>query len=170
MTDPWALHIGGRSTPLLYWSGSGQLLTQQGTYPLYIYFYPSTEHSQFPLDGLRPTAGVRGNGWICTAPGVTQYLNLSGTIYGGWSSTEGSLMSFRLDEPLVVNLGGPRPGYFDLFGRWQGPELVMNDRENPGSQFRSGLRIEQASVRLNWGSRSDFKERCARGTGSESHP
>ena len=30
VTDPWALHIGGRWTPLLYWSGSGKLVTKHG--------------------------------------------------------------------------------------------------------------------------------------------
>jgi hypothetical protein len=169
VTDPWAIHIGGRSTPLLYWSGSGKLVTTHGTYPLYIFFYPSTRSSQLHLDGLRPTGGVQGNGWICTAPAVTQYLELSGTIYGGWRSTEGSVMNFRLLEPNIVDLGGPRRGYFDLYGRWQGPELVMNDRGIPGNTFRSGLRIEHATVTLDWGRRSDFKARCSRATNSESH-
>jgi hypothetical protein len=27
LTCPWALHMGGRWTPLLYWSGSGKLAT-----------------------------------------------------------------------------------------------------------------------------------------------
>jgi len=31
--DPWALHLGGRSTPLLTWQGSGKLLTKSGSYP-----------------------------------------------------------------------------------------------------------------------------------------
>jgi len=31
--DPWSFHIGGRWTPLLYWSGSGKLVTKGGTYP-----------------------------------------------------------------------------------------------------------------------------------------
>lgn len=169
VTDPWALHIGGRSTPLLYWSGSGQLVAQHGTYPLYIFFHPATDHSQLPLDGLRPTAGVKGDGWICTAPGVMQHVNLSGTMYGGWGSTDGSLMSFHLEEPLGVGLGESTAGSFDLYGNWQGAELVMSDRESAGSRFRSGLSFEHASVTLNWGSRSHFKARCAQATGSERH-
>src|SRR5690348_6403243 len=37
--NPWALHIGGRSTPLLYWQGSGTVLAKGGkTYPVYLYF------------------------------------------------------------------------------------------------------------------------------------
>jgi hypothetical protein len=168
VTDPWALHIGGRWTPLLYWSGSGKLVTKHGTYPLYISFFPSAHFSGLHSDGLRPTGGVQGSGWMCTSPGVTQYLKLSGTIYGGWRSTADSLMNFRVLEPTILDVG-QRRGYFDLYGRWQGPQLVVNDRGSPGATFRSGLNIEHASVTLGWDRYSDFKARCARATNSESH-
>jgi hypothetical protein len=159
--DPWALHIGGRWTPLLTWQGSGKLHAKGGSeYPLYIYFYPSSHFSRLHLDGLRPAGGVQGAGWLCTSRGVTQRLNLSGTIYGGWRSTEGSLIAFRLLEPKVIDVG-QKQGYFDLSGRFRGPELVMDDRSGYESRFRSGLRIEPASVTLNWGSYSEFKAVCA---------
>jgi hypothetical protein len=159
--DPWSLHIGGRWTPLLTWQGSGKLLTKGGSeYPLYVYFYPSSHFSQLHMDGLRPTGGVQGSGWLCTSRGVAQRLTLSGTIYGGWRSTEGSLIAFRLLEPKVIDVGQGQ-GFFDLTGRWHGPQLVMEDRGAPGSRFRSGLRIEHASVTLNWGSYSDFTAACA---------
>jgi hypothetical protein len=155
--DPWSLHIGGHWTPFLTWQGSGKLLTKAGSeYPLYIYFYPSSHFSQLHMDGLRPTGGVQGAGWLCTSRGVTQQLTLSGTIYAGWRTTEGSLIAFRLLEPKVIDIGQGQ-GFFDLTGKWRGPELVMDDRSNPGARFRSGLRIEHASVALNWGSYSDFK-------------
>ena len=28
--NPWALHIGGRSTPLLYWHGTGTVVAKGG--------------------------------------------------------------------------------------------------------------------------------------------
>jgi len=161
LLDPWALHIGGRFTPFLTWQGSGKLLTKGGgEYPLYVYFYPSSHFSRLHMDGLRPAGGVQGSGWLCTSRGVTQRLTLGGTIYGGWRSTEGSLIGFRLLELKVIDVGQGQ-GYFDLYGKWRGPELVMDDRGNPGGQFRSGLRIEHASVTLDWGSYSDFKAVCA---------
>ena len=45
ITSPWSFHIGGRWTPFLTWSGSGKLVTKNGTYPLYITFYPSSHFS-----------------------------------------------------------------------------------------------------------------------------
>lgn len=166
--NPWSFHIGGRSTPLLYWSGSGKLVTKGGTYPLYVYFYPSSHSSRLHLDGLRPTGGLQGSGWLCTSPGVMQYLKLSGTIYGGWRSTEGSVMDFRLLEQKIIDVG-QRQGFFNLYGRWRGPELVMEDRGEPGSAFRSGLKIEHASVTLDWNSYSDFKTACASATNLPAH-
>ena len=55
LTCPWALHMGGRWTPLLYWSGSGKLATTRDSNPFYLYLYPSSHFSQLHLDGLRPT-------------------------------------------------------------------------------------------------------------------
>lgn len=158
--DPWALHIGGRWTPFLTWHGSGKLLTKGGIeYPLYVSFYPSSHFSQLHLDGLRPTGGLHGSGWLCTAPGVTQYVTLSGTIYGGWRSTDGALMDFRLLEQKIVDVGQGQ-GFFDLIGKWRGPQLIMDDRNHVPNTFRSGLKIEKASVTLEWGTWSDFKATC----------
>lgn len=160
LTSPWAFHIGGRWTPLLYWSGYGKLVTKSGTYPLYVMFYPSARFSRLHLDGLRPTGGLRGTASICTSQGALETLRLGGTVYGGWSSTNDALMQFRASELLIFNVG-QKQGYFDLYGRWRGPELVMDDRGRASGPFRSGLKIEHASIILSEGSFSDFKAACA---------
>ena len=59
-------------------------------------------------------------------------------------------MAMRLLEPTIVDLGQQRAGYFDLVGRWQGSELMLEDHATWSRQFRSGLRIDQASVTLRW--------------------
>lgn len=158
---PWSLHIGQRWTPFLTWQGYGRLVTKSGVqYPLYISLYPSSHFSQLHRDGMRPTGGVQGSGWLCTSPGVVQRLNFNGTIYGGWRSTDGSLMAIRLLEPRIIDVGHRR-GFFDLAGKWQGARLVMAERTDMPEAFRSGLRIEHASVNFNWGTYSQFKELCA---------
>jgi hypothetical protein len=161
ITSPWAFHIGGRYTPLLHWTGYGRLIARNGTYPLYVSFFPSSSFSHLHMDGLRPTGGVRGAGTLCTAPGIFEPLRFSGTIFGGWSTTEGSLMAIRLVETRPSVSGTERLGSFGLYGRWRGQELVMEDRGQPASPFRSGLKIEHASVTLDWGSEAEFKRMCA---------
>ena len=169
LTIPWAFHIGGRWTPLLTWRGSGKLLTKGGIeYPLWVCFYPSAHQSSRVLDGRRATAGVQGLACLCMSPGVTQALELEGTIYGGWRSTEGSLMEFRMHEPKVFDVG-QGAGFFDLYGRWRGPELVMDDRGEPGNTFRSGLRIEHASVTLDWSRFWTCKAACASAANEPAH-
>jgi len=142
------------------WQGSGKLHTKGGVeYPLYLYFYPDSHFSKLHLDGKQPTGGVQGVGWLCTSRGVMQRLNLSGTIYDGWRSTEGSVMAIRLLERRQL-IASQQQGYFDLYGAWRGPELVMDGRDRVGERFRSGLRIEQPSITLDYGSYSDFKAVC----------
>jgi len=160
ITAPWSFHIGGVPTPLLYWSGYGTLHTKGGDYPFYLLLYPGSSFSHLRLDGLRPTGGVQGSASLCTSRGVTQYLKHSGTMYNGWSTTEDALIGIRLLEPKYFDVG-QRRGYFDLDGRWRGQQLVLDDRAAWASTFRSGLKIEHASVTLNPGSYSDFKEACA---------
>lgn len=166
---PWAFHIGGRSTPLLYWSGYGKLVTKGGTYPLFVVLYPSSHSSRLHLDNLRPTGGMQGTASLCTSPGVIEPLKLSGTIYGSWSSTKDALIQFRVLEYRIIDVGQMQ-GYFDLYGRWHGPELVMDDRGRASGKFRSGVKIEHASITLDWGSYSDFKAACANATASPPHP
>ena len=120
------------------------------------------------MDGLRPSGGVQGWGWLCTSRDVSQKLRLSGTIYGAWRTTDGSLMDFRLLEPKVIDVGQGQ-GYFDLVGRWNGPQLVMDSRGSVGNIFRSGLKIEHPSVSLDWGTYSDFKAVCASATNLPAH-
>jgi hypothetical protein len=165
ITAPWSFHIGGVPTPLLYWSGSGTLHTKGGDHPLYVLLYPSPHFSRLRLrsqqgDSLRPTGGVQGSARLCTSRGVSQYLTLSGTIYNGWSTTEGSLINFRLLEWYLFD-SLPDRGYLDLNGRWNGNQLIMDDRGAYAKTFRSGLRIEHASVTLDRGSYSDFSAACA---------
>ncbi|HJT71590.1 MAG TPA: hypothetical protein VJ731_15430 [Terriglobales bacterium] len=51
-------------------------------------------------------------------------------------------------------------GGFALFGRWQGQELVLDDAGEASVLFRTGFKIEQASVRLAGGTRSEFNKAC----------
>ena len=150
LLNPWALHMGGRLTPLLMWRGFGTLRAKGGAeYPIYLYLYPSSHSSRLRLDGLRPTGGLSGQACLCTSP--IQLLDLSGTIYGGWRSTDGALIAFRLLEWRTARdrlLGYPDRGYIDLYGAWRGPNLVMDERGSWSHTFHSGLRLTQVSLTL----------------------
>ena len=161
LLNPWAVRIGGRWTPLLIWTGTGKLVTANGTYPLLVTLNPSAHSSRLHLDGLRPTSGISGWGWLCTPEGKTIRLRLYGTMYGGWRSTDGALTQFRLHERLQNFPSIQDGGYVDLYGYWHGPQLVMDDRSRWSAPFRAGLKIKHASVTLGPGSKAEFTAACA---------
>jgi hypothetical protein len=171
--NPWALHIGGISTPLLYWNGSGTVVAKGGkTYPLYVTFWPG-KPSGFSGGGRRSgkhkNADLSGTGYLCIAPGNIERMKLSGDMYGGYKSTEGSLMDFRVLEwrkPFQIN--PQHRGFFDIAGSWHGSELVMDRPGEQGVPFKSGLFIDNATVTLRPSTYAEFESAC-RNTGKNTH-
>ncbi len=161
LLNPWAIHMGGRWTPLLIWNATGKLVTASGAYPLMVTLSPSPHGSRLRLDGLRSAGGLSGWGWLCTPQGTTVRLRVSGTMYGAWRTTDGALLEFRLIERIRNFPAIQDGGYVDLFGYWHGPQLVMDDRGEWSHPFRSGLIMEHASVSLRAGSKSEFDAACA---------
>jgi hypothetical protein len=84
------------------------LRTKNGKYPLFVTIYPSPGLSSRGghLDGLRSGGGVGGSASLCTSPGVTENLTLSGEIYNAsmatGRTTEGSLLELRVLELTIV--------------------------------------------------------------------
>ena len=163
--DPWAMHMGGSWTPLLYWTGTGNLVTSNGTYPIYVWFFPGSHFSQLHMDGLRPTGGIQGGGSLCESAGKVVPLRLSGTIRGGWKTTEGALIEvdFRVLEKSSLRQAvayARYGGYFRLFGYWHGAKLTMDDRAESSTSSHLGTGIQHASLILTPGSKSDFDTAC----------
>jgi hypothetical protein len=165
LLNPWALHIGGRSTPLLYWHGSGTVVSKDGkTYPLYVSFWPGRPqgfHGGGRRGGKLVSAHLGGTGWLCIAPGTIQRLELSGTMYGGYTSDADSLLDFRLLEwrkPFAINY--QHRGFFDVAGTWHGPELVMDRPGEQGIKLNTGPFIDNATVTLRWSTYDEFETTC----------
>jgi len=163
--NPWALHIGGRSTPLLYWHGSGTVASKdRKTYPLYVSFWPGRPQG-FSGGGRREgkivNAHLSGTGWLCIAPGNIERMDVSGTVYGGYTTAANSLFDFRLLEwrkPFTINY--QHRGFFDMAGTWRGPDLVLNRPNEQGIRLNSGPFIDSATATLRWSSYDDFETAC----------
>lgn len=165
--NPWALRIGGQSTPLLYWHGMGTVLAKNGkTYPLYVWFGPGRPqgfHGGGRREGKIVSAHLTGTGYLCIAPGNIERLRLSGTMYGGYTSDANSLLDFRLLEwrkPFSINYQSR--GFFDVAGQWQGRNLVMNRPNEQGIRFNTGPFIDNATVTLRWATYQEFEATCRR--------
>ena len=125
--NPWALHIGDRPTPLLYWHGTGTVTAEDGrSYPLYLFFGPGRPggfHGAGRRQGKSVSANLTGTAWLCLAPGNVERMKLSGTMYGGYTSMRESLIDFRLLEwGKSFSIDYQSRGFFDLAGTWHGQE------------------------------------------------
>jgi len=163
--NPWALHIGGRPTPLLYWHGTGTVVAKSGhTYPLYVSFWPGRPrgfHGGGRREGKIVSARLTGTGWLCVAPGSIERMQLSGTMYGGYTTDAESVLDFRLLEwrrPFSIN--PPNRGFFDVAGNWQGQELVMNRPNEQGIRLNTGPFIDHATVTLHYAAYAEFETAC----------
>jgi hypothetical protein len=165
LLNPWALHIGGRPTPLLYWHGTGTVTSKDGkAYPLYVSFWPGRSqgfHGGGRREGKIIAAHLSGDGWLCIAPGRTERMQLSGTMYGGYTSDRDSLLDFRLLEwRRAFSINYQHRGFFDLAGAWHGQELVMDRPNEQGIKLNSGPFIDNASVTLRWARYEEFEAAC----------
>jgi len=163
--NPWSLHIGGRSTPLLNWRGSGTVIAKGGkSYPLYISFWPGRPqgfHGGGRREGKIVSAHLDGNAWICTIPGQLRRLDLSGTVYGGYTSSDNSLFDFRLiDFTKPFTMRRPNRGFFDLAGTFHGQQLVLDRPNEQGIPFDRSLFLDNATATLDWSTYDDFVSAC----------
>jgi hypothetical protein len=163
--NPWSLHIGGRSTPFLNWHGSGTVVAKGGkSYPLYISFWPDRPqgfHGGGRREGKTVSAHLDGNAWICTAPDQLRRLNLSGTMYGGYTNSDASLFDFRLidfTKPFAVRRNNR--GFFDLAGTFRAQQLVLDRPNEQGIPFDKSLFLDNATAALDWSSYNDFVYSC----------
>jgi hypothetical protein len=173
LLTPWALHVGGRSTPFGQWTGFGRVEASNGG--KYILF---TDLSAGMLAGGSPgrfasTSGhghtdtLSGTATLCTESGATHTFELTGWV-DAWSSTDGAPTRIGLTHGTPEKL----PSGWDVawHGAWHGPAL---DLENPDNSFtevftpKGAIRhttstadAGTARVTIEYGSRDDFDTAC----------
>ena len=134
------------------------------TYPLYVGFYPGRPqgfHGGGRREGKVVSAHLEGSGWLCIAPGTIEPMDVSGTMYGGYASSDDSLLDFRvLERRKAFAINPQRRGFFDVAGSWHGQELVLDRPGEQGIPFKSGLLIDNATVTLRWASYEEFEAAC----------
>ena len=167
LPTPWALHIGGRFTPLETWDGYGHVRGSNGG--RYILF----AHLRAGIlgGGARARCSflgcdtLHGNAKLCTVSGETYSFRLSGDVHSWWS-TDGALTSIDLS-------GRPLPaGWVVAFrGKWKGPALPLDNPDNSFTEVftRAGAIRHTTStadagtavVTLRSGSTATFDRECS---------
>jgi hypothetical protein len=168
---PWALHIGGRSTPGRQWDGLGDVeASNGGRYVLFTHLEGGIDNDRYTSHGSGGTTqqdNLHGTAELCTRSGAVHTFKLAGVIKS-WRSTDGAKTSIRLTGGTPVRL----PGGWDvaLHGVWHGPELELASPDNsftevftPRGEIRhvtSTADAGTARVTLHYGTHDEFAAAC----------
>jgi len=166
LVNPWSLHMGGRWTPALTWHGVGTLHSSSGaTYGLYMELWPYMSRGRGGYSGGHQN--MQGTAKICTTQGVIYPLTVSGYLKNTWLDADGKPITFYLrslhDAPTKLNI--------DLYGSWQGAELVLEDQGNMAMSFSAdgnakgylhgvNAPTESTTGKLRYAGESEFASLC----------
>lgn len=165
LPNPWALHIGGRFTPLERWQGYGAVQASNGgRYMLYLNLRGGFANSA-PENGSPPS--LSGTADLCTESGEMYTFDVRGSVHS-WLSTDGAATSVGLvDSPQVPG------GYvITLQGVWHGPALYLANPDDLFTElftargavrpFLTTANAGTAQVTISYGTEGDFTGACTR--------
>jgi hypothetical protein len=165
LLNPWSLHMGGRWTPVLTWHGVGKLHSTTGAnYGFFMELYPHLEHSSRGPRGARKN--LEGTAKICTPQGETYRMTVDGYL-SAWLDANKKPITFYLRS-----LKDAQPKLrADLYGSWQGEELVLDDKGSLAMSFAAdgkakGYLIgtnaptEETTGRLHYATEREFASVC----------
>jgi len=171
LLTPWGFYMGGRFHVLPMWQGWGKMHSSKagGDYVLQVVFYPKVGRTLGPRH-------VTGNAWLCTPRGEKFYLSLGGDFQKDlWLDSNGKTARFYMDNYSAKSqFSGDRRPYLELSGKWNNPDLVMNDHGSIARSFEPDGRLyaghspsrpymaEVVSVTLHEGNNSEFEAACAK--------
>jgi hypothetical protein len=130
LLNPWALRMGGRWTPALTWHGVGKLHSTTGaTYGLFMELNPYLEQGRRGVAGSREN--LQGRAKICTPQGEVYAMTVDGYLKHAWLDADHKPITFYLRS-----FGNAQPKLrADLYGSWQGQELVLEDKGSMAMSF-----------------------------------
>jgi hypothetical protein len=172
---PWGFFLGGRFHLYPRWQGWGRMhSTTAGDFVLFVSLVPGrTGRSR-----TGPPSGPRlaGNAVLCTPRGERFALGVGGEMERHFGlDFQGRTVELDMRSSSFVDrqLGRDLRPKIKLFGRWNNPDLVMDDHgtlshafEPDGSLYKGSMRNrpelrETVLVTLREGARSDFETACA---------
>ena len=162
---PWGFFMGGHFHIIPQWTAWGQMHSRiAGDYALLVSFSPRTGK------GLGPTH-VSGNAWLCTPRGEKFNLRLAGDFQNP-HGTDLQGKTAHLYANNYSTFSGSTAPSLDFRGRWDNPDLVLDDGGSLNRAFDPGgvlvtnrharpYQQEVTPLTLHEGSNADFKAACA---------
>lgn len=168
---PWAFYLGGKFHIIPYWQGWGRAHAKSGDYFVWVQFEPSPRGSRMYL-----STNLTGNAYVCTPRGERLHMHLGGGMRKHLHlSTNGEPVSLYMDY-WPLGYGGfinDRRPYLEFRGRWQNPNLVMDDHGSIARNFQPDGTVyrgqgnnrsymeEVVPITFVQGPRSEFDHACA---------
>ena len=132
LLTPWGFFMGGGFHLLPMWQGWGRMHSSKagGDYVLYISFYPRIRKGT----GL---THVVGNGVLCTPRGEKFQLGVGGDFEKNLRlDSNGKTARFYMsNNSLKGKFSGQRQPYVELRGKWNNPDLVLDDHGSIARAF-----------------------------------
>jgi len=167
---PWAFYLGGPFHITPYWQGVGKAHAKSGDYVIYVYLGPTPNTSKMSLD-----TSLTGTARVCTPRGENIYLRLGGGMRRHLNlSTDGEAIHLYMNHwAWNANFTNDLSPRLELNGRWQNPNLVMDDHSSIARAFQPDGTVYHGSganrpylteivpITFRPGSYSDFKAACA---------
>jgi hypothetical protein len=142
---PWGFFLGGRFHILPVWQGIGRMHASSGDFVLYLWISPTSSGRTYNYPAF--------NGWgtLCTPRGEQFKLRVTGGMHERTGiDSNGKAMRISLHRrPWYYGLTGTwdsRPR-LELRGRWQNPDLVMDDGGSLSRAFLPDGRLYQGPPR-----------------------
>jgi hypothetical protein len=130
---PWGYFMGGHFHPYPAWTGWGEAHAPAGDFPMFVAINPS------PSSKTLGWPGFQGVLLLCTPAGERYFLGLGGYLENKHPGldTDGQPVNFFVNNYYL--LLGPRTTNnrpkFQLWGAWNNPNLVLEDRGTLASAF-----------------------------------
>lgn len=171
---PWGFYLGGNTFHIdPKWQGWGRMHSNAlGDFAIYVNFSPD-------LRGRRgtpyPASDVKGYGYLCTPRGEEFRLNVTGSMRAHLkANTDGEAIALQgMNWPaLTGQFTADRRPVVQLRGKWQNPNIVLDDHASLSAAFLSDGSVyrghdsnrlppkEIVQVILQPGSYRDFKSTC----------
>lgn len=162
---PWGFYMGGHFHIIPQWTGWGRMHSKlSGDYAVFVNFTPKTGR------GLGLTH-VSGNAVVCTPRGEQYKLRLSGDFQNPHGTDLQGKTAHIYANHYSTFSGSTAPS-LDFRGRWNNPDLVLDDGGSLNRAFDPGGTLatnrhtrpyiqEVVPLTLHEGSHADFQVACA---------
>lgn len=130
---PWAFYLGGKFHILPMWQGLGRAHTRNGDYLVWVRFQPTPRGSKMYL-----TSNLTGDAYLCTPRGENIRMHVGGSMAKHLNlSTNSEWVDLYMNyAPWNRQFITDRRPRLEFRGKWQNPDLVMDDHGSIARAFQ----------------------------------